>query len=94
MRAQRGHFNNSGCLPGMEGFIGKMELDRNTKEAIAKLEAGSRFPTGIGRVQRGECPLGAIHASACALCVLGHMLECHYPQTCSQAGCDHSRRGE
>jgi hypothetical protein len=25
-------------------------------------------------------------------CPFGHMLECHYPMTCSEAHCDHYRR--
>jgi hypothetical protein len=26
------------------------------------------------------------------MCMTGHMLECHYPHSCSQAGCSHLAR--
>ena len=28
------------------------------------------------------------------VCGTGHMLECHYPMSCAEAECDHSRRHE
>jgi len=46
-----------------------------------------RFPTGIGRVTRGECPMGAFTPMGCMLCEYGHMLACHYPMTCDEADC-------
>jgi hypothetical protein len=26
------------------------------------------------------------------MCAYGHMLECHYPKTCREAQCEHSKR--
>jgi len=49
----------------------------------------ARFPSGVGRIARGECPLGNVLPLACMLCECGHMLECHYPQTCEEAQCEH-----
>jgi hypothetical protein len=34
------------------------------------------------------CP----NAMAAMFCSYGHMLECHYPMTCSEAECEHWRR--
>jgi len=58
-------------------------------EMIKEIEAHSRFPTGIGKVERGECELGARSPMACMFCSYGHMLECHYPHTCEEARCSH-----
>ncbi len=56
---------------------------------IKEIEAHSRFPTGIGKIERGECELGACNAMACVFCTFGHMLECHYPHNCGEARCSH-----
>ena len=58
-------------------------------EMIKEIEAHSRFPTGIGKVERGGCELGADSLMACMFCSYGHMLECHYPLTCEEARCSH-----
>ena len=50
-----------------------------------------RFPTGIGRITRGECPIGAFSPMGCMLCEYGHMLECHHPMNCEEAKCSHYR---
>lgn len=64
-------------------------MDDKSQKAIRELEANSRFPTGIGRIARGECPIGGVLPMACMLCSYGHMLECHYPMTCEEARCSH-----
>lgn len=64
-------------------------LDAESKAAIEEIEQTSRFPTGIGRIERGECPCGAVTPVACSLCPTGHQLECHYPLTCEEAHCSH-----
>jgi len=56
---------------------------------IKEIEANSGFPTGIGKIERGECELGARSPMACMFCTFGHMLECHYPHTCEEARCSH-----
>lgn len=69
-----------------------MIMDEQTKERIAFIEKTSRFPTGIGRIDRRECPIGALNPMGCALCLYGHMLECHYPHSCNECECDHYQR--
>lgn len=44
---------------------------------------------GITKIANGECPAGASSPLACSFCPYGHMLECHYPQTCEEAKCSH-----
>ncbi len=63
-------------------------MDEESRQRILDIEKTSRFPTGIGRIDRGECEIGSMPTS-CTLCPYGHMLECHYPQTCEEAQCDH-----
>jgi hypothetical protein len=36
-----------------------------------------------------ECRCNPMQAM---MCPYGHMLECHYPKTCREADCQHSRR--
>lgn len=38
-----------------------------------------------------ECPIvGAkVPVIRCTFCPYGHMLECHYPNTCEEAECSH-----
>jgi len=64
-------------------------LDEKNRARIKEIEALSRFPTGIGRIDRGECPVGGLNALACMFCPFGHMLECHYPYTCEHVECSH-----
>lgn len=58
-------------------------------DMIKEIEAHSRFPTGAGKIERGKCELGARNPITCMFCSCGHMLECHYPQTCEEARCSH-----
>lgn len=58
-------------------------------DMIKEIEAHSRFPTGVGKIERGECELGAHNPMACMFCPSGHMLECHCPRTCEEAQCGH-----
>lgn len=67
---------------------GGMLEDQSIKN-IEELEKVSGKPTGIGMISRGECPMGAMFPTGCMFCPYGHMLECHYPQTCEQAECSH-----
>lgn len=62
--------------------------DRNLRQ-IEHIEKITGKPTGISKIQRGECPVGDKNAIACMLCPFGHILECHYPYTCQQAECSH-----
>ena len=63
------------------------------REVLTEIEAHSRFPTGIGRIERGECPMKRESVAACMVCSYGHMLECHYPQLCAEARCSHYAEG-
>jgi len=62
-------------------------LDEESRKNIEELEAQTGKPTGIGQIERSECPVCAFDATACTFCLYGHMLHCHYPMTCEQAGC-------
>lgn len=66
-----------------------MTMDEESRKRIDELERLSGKPSGVGRMDRGECPLGGINAMACMFCPYGHMLECHYPLTCDEAECSH-----
>jgi len=68
-----------------------IDMDEESRQRILDIEKNSRFPTGIGRIDRGECEIGIMPAS-CTLCPYGHMLECHYPLPCEEAECDHWKR--
>jgi hypothetical protein len=70
-----------------------INLGAGAREAIAQADAGAKYPSGIGKIDRGECPRGMMHAAACTLCVYGHMLECHYPKSCQEAECGHYTHG-
>lgn len=47
------------------------------------------YPTGVARVESGDCPLGAFTPMGCMFCPYGHALECHYPYECEEAACSH-----
>ena len=64
-------------------------LDEQSRRNIAEVEATLGRPTGIGKIERGECPRGATSPMACMVCPFGHMLDCHYPYTCEEAECSH-----
>lgn len=66
-----------------------IEMDEETKKHIDEMEKNFRFPTGIGRIDRGDCPLGSTNPMACMFCLYGHMLECHHPYTYEEAECSH-----
>jgi hypothetical protein len=67
-------------------------MDAESRKNMEQIEKTSRFPTGAGKIDRGECELGSLNPMACMFCSFGHMLECHYPHTCSQAECSHYQR--
>lgn len=67
-------------------------MDDRTRANIEEMEKHSRFPTGVGQIERGECEVGALNPMACMFCPFGHMLECHYPYTCEEAECSHYQR--
>ena len=67
-------------------------MDQDSKRAIEEAEKDLGHATGIGKIERGECPLGAISPVACTFCQFGHMLDCHYPYTCDEAECSHYRQ--
>lgn len=64
-------------------------LDDQSIRNIEELEILYGRPSGIGRIHRGECPIGALNPMGCMLCSYGHMLECHHPYTCEEAECSH-----
>lgn len=66
-----------------------IEMSEESRQRLEEMEKHSRFPSGVGRIDRGECPQGAGSPMACMFCPYGHMLECHYPLTCEEAECSH-----
>lgn len=66
-----------------------VEMDERSRKQIEELEKNSRFPSGVGRIERGECPLSGLTPMSCMYCEFGHMLCCHYPMTCEEAECSH-----
>ena len=64
-------------------------MDDDTRATIKEIEEQSPFPTGIGKIERGECCRGFLTPIACMFCPNGHMLECHFPHTCEEAQCSH-----
>lgn len=67
------------------------QMDDESRKNIQEAERIGG-PTGIGKIDRGECPKGAVNPMACMFCPYGHMLECHYPLTCDEAECSHYQR--
>lgn len=76
----------------MEKEVSFPALDDLTRKRIEEIEARSKYRTGLGTIDRGECPRGYGHAVACASCPYGHILECHYPLSCKDAFCQHYQR--
>jgi hypothetical protein len=71
-----------------------MMMDQASRDNIAKAEKALGHATGIGLIDRGQCPRGAVLATACMFCPNGHMLDCHYPKTCEEANCSHYQEEE
>jgi len=87
-----GHINtDEGCDWSPSRFRPRSieALSQQSKDNIAQAEAELGHATGIGRIDRFECPLDAVSPAACMFCSYGHMLECHYPKTCKEANCSH-----
>jgi len=66
-----------------------IQMDDKSRQHLEELEQNSRWPTGVGLIDRGECPVGALTPMSCMFCEFGHMLECHHPYTCEEAECSH-----
>ncbi len=64
-------------------------MSENARADLEEMQKYSRFPTGVGRIDRGECPRDATTAVTCMFCLSGHLLECHYPRSCEEAECSH-----
>jgi hypothetical protein len=66
-----------------------MRLNDQIRISLSVLEEGSKFPTGVGQIDRGQCKIGRSNPMACMFCSYGHVLECHYPHTCEEVECSH-----
>ena len=64
-------------------------MDDRSRKNIKEAEAQLSHATGIGRIDRGDCPMHALSPVACTFCSYGHMLDCHYPKTCEETECSH-----
>ncbi len=71
------------------GAAGTVIMTPETRARLTIEDADAKYPSGIGKIDRGECPRGMAHGAACMFCPYGHMLECHYPKTCQEAECGH-----
>lgn len=66
-----------------------MVMDEKSRKNIEEAEKDLGHATGIGAIDRGECPMGAVLPIACMLCDYGHVMDCHYPKSCEEANCYH-----
>ena len=66
-----------------------MALDEKSRQNIVEIGKELGHATGIGLIDRGECPRQATNPHFCTFCEYGHMLDCHYPKTCEEANCQH-----
>lgn len=64
----------------------KTGVSREEAEEMAARQIDSM---GVVKIYTGNCPINAFSPMACMFCEFGHMTECHYPQTCSEAECSH-----
>jgi predicted DNA-binding protein YlxM (UPF0122 family) len=62
-------------------------MNPQLRQDIAEAEKQLGHATGIGKIDRRECPLHKSSPGSCTYCSFGHMLDCHYPKTCEQAQC-------
>jgi hypothetical protein len=60
---------------------------------IVQIAPARRFPIGTDLITAGKCPIQAKLPMACLFCLFGHLMECHYPDTCEQAKCSHYEAG-
>ncbi len=65
-----------------------------TRECLRQLGELQGRPTGILRIEMGECPWGATAGISCVLCSSGHLMDCHFPQSCEEAQCEHWKRAQ
>lgn len=64
-------------------------MDEESRQLLAELEKALGPNSGIGKIDRGECPFKHASPAACLPCIYGHLLDCHYPKTCMEAECSH-----
>lgn len=53
---------------------------------------GARVPEGGTKALEANPACVCPTAMAAMFCATGHMLECHYPMSCSEADCGHYQR--
>ena len=66
-----------------------MILEQEQRDKIRGIECGAQYPTGVGQIDRDDCPLYVYTPTGCMFCEYGHMLECHYPWDCETANCSY-----
>lgn len=76
----------------MRSYEGCAGVDRVIEFMLEMYQLGGKYEPGIVKIRTGECPVHATSPMACQFCPTGHMTECHYPLTCSQAKCSHLSR--
>jgi hypothetical protein len=75
------------------GPTGTVIMTPETRARLTMEDAEKKYPSGIGKIDRGECPRLNTHPASCMFCPNGHMLECHYPKSCQEAECGHYTHG-
>ena len=61
------------------------------QEFLRMVPINGKYIPGIVLIKTGACPRKAV-IPVCSLCPTGHLLECHYPDTCDIAQCQHLER--
>jgi hypothetical protein len=62
------------------------------QEFLGMMHIG-KYPPGFLKIRYGRCERKAVKEMACMFCSCGHMLECHYNMSCTEAMCSHLRQG-
>lgn len=68
--------------------------ERRIIDFFRMMHLDGKYEPGLVKIKTGTCPINAKSPMACALCMVGHLLECHAPMTCSQAKCSHMSKGD
>ena len=63
------------------------------RDQLVEMDKLAKYPSGLVRIEKGECPMGGTSAMSCMFCGCGHMLECHHPMSCDEAQCSHVVQG-
>lgn len=63
-------------------------------DCLRMLPLDGKFIPGLVLIKTGKCPRKGNNSMSCMFCPVGHLLECHFPDTCEIARCSHYEREE